>query len=213
MYLGFWFCFWRRESWRPSLAISWQAGPRSSSQTNGELSIMTNSPNAPRRWRHTCTCPTRQRHGRHCLAPTIHWRTRLPAHRQALLLDLLGGERRTKPSVARLMQLRSTRCCRATGIFGSTAARVAGEPTPVPSARTRSSKPPHVAVPAPQLLRPMPLFHVVQPADSTLRSSPIGPPSPHGEPDILLCTNRTSSLCSDTWRSRLDTRGVAGLRS
>ena len=61
-------------------AISWQAGPRSSSQRNGELSIITNSPKEARRGRHTCTgftspaaCPP-QSGGVHPLPQ------RLPAH-------------------------------------------------------------------------------------------------------------------------------------
>ncbi len=36
------------------IAINWQAGPRSSSQANGELSCITNSPRAAPRSRHTC---------------------------------------------------------------------------------------------------------------------------------------------------------------
>src|SRR5574340_1067216 len=55
--------------------ISWQAGPRSSSQRNGELSCITSSPKLARRSRHTWIFFTRRERGRQKLALVIHFRS------------------------------------------------------------------------------------------------------------------------------------------
>jgi hypothetical protein len=56
-------------------AINCNCGPRSSSHRNGDVSIITNSPNPTRRSRHTCTARSLFRRARHNSASIIHFRS------------------------------------------------------------------------------------------------------------------------------------------
>ena len=127
-------------------AMRWQAGPRSSSQRNGELSCITNSPNLARRSRHTCTACTRWRRGRHKAALVIHFRSVSRLTAQTFLSQVFGGQRGAEIRVTLAHPRQNLLLEPSPPACGSRVGRAVHERAHHRHAGAAQQHPPHVAV-------------------------------------------------------------------